>query len=74
MWGERDSIIPVSHGRATHDQVPGSRLEVFADSGHFPQLDEPERFIDVLVDFMDSTEPATLDAERWSALLGARRR
>ena len=46
VWGERDSIIPVSHGRATHDQVPGSRLEVFAGSGHFPQLDEPERFIE----------------------------
>jgi pimeloyl-ACP methyl ester carboxylesterase len=73
LWGERDSIIPVSHGRATHEQVPGSRLEVFEDSGHFPQLDEPERFIDVLVDFMDSTEPATLDAERWSGLLGTRR-
>jgi pimeloyl-ACP methyl ester carboxylesterase len=73
LWGERDSIIPVAHGRAAHKQVPGSRLEVFADSGHFPQLDEPERFIEVLVDFMDSTEPATLDAERWSALLGARR-
>lgn len=70
LWGERDSIIPVSHGRATHEQVRGSRLEVFARSGHFPQLDEPERFIDALVDFMDSTEPATLDSERWSALLG----
>jgi pimeloyl-ACP methyl ester carboxylesterase len=69
VWGERDSIIPVSHGRATHEQVPGSRLELFAQSGHFPQLDEPERFIDVLVDFMDSTEPAPLDAERWSGLL-----
>jgi pimeloyl-ACP methyl ester carboxylesterase len=71
LWGERDSIIPVSHGRATHEQVPGSRLELFAQSGHFPQLDEPERFIDVLVDFMDSTEPAALDAERWSGLLSA---
>ena len=71
IWGERDSIIPVSHGRAAHEQVPGSRLEVFADSGHFPQLDQPERFIDVLVDFMDSTRPATLDAESWGALLGA---
>jgi pimeloyl-ACP methyl ester carboxylesterase len=69
VWGERDSIIPVSHGRATHQQVPGSRLELFANSGHFPQLDEPERFIDVLVDFMDATEPAMLDAARWSALL-----
>jgi pimeloyl-ACP methyl ester carboxylesterase len=69
LWGERDSIIPVAHGRATHEQVPGSRLEVFGDSGHFPQLDEPERFIDVLVEFIDSTEPAALDAERWRALL-----
>ncbi len=64
MWGERDSIIPLSHGHATHEQVPGSRLELFAESGHFPQLDEPERFIDVLVDFMDSTKPAALDAAR----------
>ena len=72
LWGERDSIIPVSHGRATHAQVPGSRLEIFADSGHFPQLDEPECFIDVLIDFIDSTEPATPDAERWRELLAAR--
>jgi len=58
IWGERDSIIPVSHGRAAHEQMPGSRLEVFAHSGHFPQLDEPERFLDVLLDFIDSTDPA----------------
>ncbi len=63
IWGERDSIIPVSHGRAAHDQLPGSRLEVFAHSGHFPQLDEPERFLDVLVDFIDSTDPAALDTD-----------
>jgi pimeloyl-ACP methyl ester carboxylesterase len=72
IWGERDSIIPVSHGRAAHDQMPGSRLEVFSGSGHFPQLDEPERFIEVLVDFMESTAPAELDAERWSSMLGPR--
>jgi pimeloyl-ACP methyl ester carboxylesterase len=63
IWGERDSIIPVSHGRAAHEQMPGSRLEVFARSGHFPQLDEPERFLDVLIDFLDSTEPAALKAD-----------
>jgi pimeloyl-ACP methyl ester carboxylesterase len=68
-WGERDPIIPVSHGRATHERVPGSRLELFPNSGHFPQLDEPQRFLDVLVDFIDSTEPAALGAERWRELL-----
>jgi pimeloyl-ACP methyl ester carboxylesterase len=68
-WGERDSIIPVSHARATHAQVSGSRLEIFPRSGHFPQLDEPERFIDVLVDFIDSTEPAALQTDLWRELL-----
>jgi pimeloyl-ACP methyl ester carboxylesterase len=58
IWGERDSIIPVSHGHATHELMPNSRLEVFPRSGHFPQLDEPERFLDVLVEFIDSTQPA----------------
>ena len=71
MWGEQDSLIPVAHGRATHEQLPGSRLEVFAHSGHFPQLDEPERFIDVLIDFIDSTKPAVLDADGWRELLKA---
>jgi pimeloyl-ACP methyl ester carboxylesterase len=69
VWGEHDSVIPVSHGRSTHEQLPASRLEVFERSGHFPQLDEPHRFIEVLVDFIESTEAATLDAERWRELL-----
>lgn len=63
IWGERDSIIPVSHGHAAHEQLPDSRLEVFAHSGHFPQLDEPERFLEVLVDFIDSTEAAALGTD-----------
>lgn len=69
IWGEHDSIIPVAHGRRAHEQVVGSRLEVFANSGHFPQLDEPERFLDILIDFMDSTDPALVDQQRWRELL-----
>jgi len=71
LWGERDRIIPVRHGIETHEQVPGSRLEVFTSSGHFPQLDEPSRFVEVLRDFIDSTEPAALDVEGWRELLKA---
>ncbi|HEX4436952.1 MAG TPA: alpha/beta hydrolase [Solirubrobacteraceae bacterium] len=61
IWGERDSIIPVEHGRSAHEALPGSRLEVFERSGHFPQLDEPERFLEVLLDFIAETEPAKFD-------------
>jgi pimeloyl-ACP methyl ester carboxylesterase len=65
VWGERDPIIPVRHGRAAHELVPTSRLEVFQDAGHFPHVDDPQRFLDVLLDFVDSTEPAKVDAEAW---------
>src|SRR4029077_3268558 len=58
VWGERDRMIPVAHGRAAHEAIPGSRLEVFADSGHFPHRDLPRRFVEVLVDFIQSTAPA----------------
>ncbi len=27
-------------------------------SGHFPQLDEPECFLDAVLEFIESTEPA----------------
>ena len=48
VWGERDSMIPVAHAPHAHARLAASRLEMFADSGHFPQLDEPQRFLDVL--------------------------
>ncbi len=44
LWGRRDSIIPVSHAYTTHEQVPGSRLEIFEESGHFPQLGRARAF------------------------------
>ena len=71
VWGARDRIIPVSHGRAAHELVPSSRLEVFPNAGHFPHVDDPQRFLDVLEDFMDSTEAADVPPERWRDLLHA---
>jgi pimeloyl-ACP methyl ester carboxylesterase len=69
VWGERDPIIPVEHARAAHRLVPGSRLEVFPDAGHFPHLDDPLRFVRLLIDFIETSEPAHVDAGRWSELL-----
>ncbi|HYP47285.1 MAG TPA: alpha/beta hydrolase, partial [Thermoleophilaceae bacterium] len=68
VWGERDGIIPAAHGIAAHEQVASSRLEIFEESGHFPHLDEPQRFVDVVTDFMDSTEPARVAPDQWREL------
>jgi pimeloyl-ACP methyl ester carboxylesterase len=61
VWGARDRIIPVAHAKPAHDGMPGSRLELFDQAGHFPQLDDPLRFARTLLDFLDGTEPAKLD-------------
>jgi pimeloyl-ACP methyl ester carboxylesterase len=65
VWGARDSIIPVRHGEDAHRAIPGSRLEVFDDVGHLPQLEAPGRFIAVLERFLRETEPARFDREEW---------
>jgi pimeloyl-ACP methyl ester carboxylesterase len=60
VWGARDPFIPASHAVAAHDAIPGSRLEVFDGVGHYPHCEAPERFVEVLVDFITSTTPARL--------------
>jgi pimeloyl-ACP methyl ester carboxylesterase len=69
VWGERDPIIPVHHALAAHRLVPGSRLELFPDAGHFPHLDDPLRFVRLLTDFIETSEPARLNAGRWTEML-----
>jgi pimeloyl-ACP methyl ester carboxylesterase len=58
IWGDRDDIIPVAHAYAAHEAMPGSRLEVFEGVRHFPQSEVPDRFVEVLLDFIETTEPA----------------
>jgi pimeloyl-ACP methyl ester carboxylesterase len=58
IWGTDDDIIPVAHGLAAHDSMPGSRLEIFDGVGHFPQVEAPDRFVEVVDDFVSTTEPA----------------
>jgi pimeloyl-ACP methyl ester carboxylesterase len=61
VWGERDRMIPLAHGRQAHALMPNSRFEVFEGAGHFPFNDDPERFVALVNDFMSTTEPAAFD-------------
>ncbi|MGV9803677.1 alpha/beta fold hydrolase [Mycobacterium sp. NPDC003449] len=63
IWGSSDSVIPVGHGRMAHAAMPGSRLEIFEGSGHFPFHDDPDRFVEVTERFIDSTQPAVYDQD-----------
>jgi pimeloyl-ACP methyl ester carboxylesterase len=69
VWGTRDVVVPVRHAWMAHSAMPGSRLEIFEGSGHFPFHDDPARFIDVVQRFIDSTEPAEYDQAALRELL-----
>jgi pimeloyl-ACP methyl ester carboxylesterase len=73
IWGAKDRIIPLEHGRRAHELMPHSRLEVFPGAGHFAFNDDPQRFVEVLSAFVAETEPARLDDARLSRLLRRRR-
>ena len=72
VWGDRDDIIPVAHAHATHELVPHSRLEIFEGAGHFLHVEHPQRFAEVLGDFVTSSEPAHRDAATFRETLLAR--
>ena len=61
LWGRRDPLIPCKHATAAHELMPGSQMEIFEKSGHFPHIDQPLRFARALIDFIEDTEPAEFD-------------
>ena len=73
VWGSRDPIVPALHAETVRSLVPTARVEVFRDAGHWPHLDEPDRFADVLLDFIAATQPAAHDRDSWRALLAEER-
>lgn len=73
VWGARDPIIPAHHGESAHELITGSRLEIFDDVGHMPQIEAPTRFTTVVEDFLDTTEPDPFDAAQWRARVQAAR-
>lgn len=71
LWGQCDDIIPVEHAYAAADRIAGSRLEIFENAGHFLHVEEPERFAEILADFIEQTEPAHSDQASFRDLFAA---
>jgi pimeloyl-ACP methyl ester carboxylesterase len=71
VWGERDNTIPLSHGLAAHEAVPGSRFETLPRAAHFPHLEDPEGLAAVLRHWLETTEPVQLEHADWGDRVNA---
>ncbi|WP_221634000.1 alpha/beta fold hydrolase [Nocardioides luti] len=52
-------MIPASHARSVEESLPDCRVEMFEGAGHFPHLEDPERFARVLREFVADGPEAT---------------
>lgn len=52
LWGEKDRLIPASHAADYLAILPDARLVTFADLGHVPQEEAPERSVEPVAAFL----------------------
>ncbi|MCU0537823.1 MAG: alpha/beta fold hydrolase [Hydrococcus sp. Prado102] len=52
IWGKQDSILPVSHADIAFKKIPHSRLHIFDPCGHWAQVEYPEEFNRLILEFL----------------------
>jgi len=52
MWGDHDQIIPPGYGPAFRDLIRGSRLDVFANCGHVPHIEQTDAWVEKITGFI----------------------
>lgn len=54
IWGEKDKMVPLRFAKLFKDNIEGSRLEIMKNVGHSPNLEVPDEFSKILIDFFKS--------------------
>ena len=55
IWGKQDIYLPYKYAKAQKEVFPDAEIIFFEDSGHWPFIDNPDRFEEVLVRFLRKT-------------------
>jgi len=50
IWGDRDRMVAHKGSRHVLDALPATRYEVLEGIGHCPQVEAPDRFVELLLD------------------------
>jgi pimeloyl-ACP methyl ester carboxylesterase len=52
MHGTEDLVIDVRNSELLAQRIPDARLEIFEGGGHLFMWEQPERFVDVVTEFL----------------------
>ena len=68
VWGEDDLVIPPINAGDIRSVVPDSTVRVLPECGHWPQMEKPEEFNEILIDFL--LGPSRLDPAPAGSIAG----
>jgi pimeloyl-ACP methyl ester carboxylesterase len=51
IWGDHDRIVAPAYGEGWCTAIPGARMELIQDAGHFPHWEQPRAFAERVADF-----------------------
>ena len=54
LWGDRDTLIPMTHGQEFAKRVQGAVFKRFEGCGHYLHNEKPEEFAAAIREFIDS--------------------
>jgi 4,5:9,10-diseco-3-hydroxy-5,9,17-trioxoandrosta-1(10),2-diene-4-oate hydrolase len=54
IWGQQDRVLPVAHAQVAALGLPNARLHIFDACGHWPQVERPEEFNSLTLEFLRS--------------------
>jgi pimeloyl-ACP methyl ester carboxylesterase len=52
IWGREDAIIPLNVGQRYVRAIPGATAKVLDRCGHMPEMEQPEAFVQAVLDFL----------------------
>lgn len=58
LWGERDRILPAAQLSNACQLLPHAKAHLFTGTGHMPQIECPDEFAEVVLDFIASQAQA----------------
>jgi 2-hydroxy-6-oxonona-2,4-dienedioate hydrolase len=54
VWGNENPFGEIPEAKEIHENMPGSRLEIFGHCGHWPQHEQPEKYNALSLEFLGS--------------------
>jgi pimeloyl-ACP methyl ester carboxylesterase len=53
VWGERDGVVPVSHGHVYQRAIVDAALAVLPACGHLPHVEQPEAVANTVLNYLE---------------------